>query len=144
MNLCIASGKGGTGKTTIAVNLALALGGRAELLDCDVEEPNAHIFLRPEIEQKRVITTPIPQVDLSLCTYCGKCAQICRFSAIAVVAKKVLLFEDLCHSCGGCTLVCPTKAISGENKAAHTIDQALCTKCGNCFDVCRFDAVTVE
>ena len=112
MNLCIASGKGGTGKTTIAVNLALALGGRAELLDCDVEEPNAHIFLRPEIEQKRVITTPIPQVDLSLCTYCGKCAQICRFSAIAVVAKKVLLFEDLCHSCGGCTLVCPTKAIS--------------------------------
>ena len=112
MNLCIASGKGGTGKTTIAVNLALALGGRAELLDCDVEEPNVHIFLRPEIEQKRVITTPIPQVDLSLCTYCGKCAQICRFSAIAVVAKKVLLFEDLCHSCGGCTLVCPTKAIS--------------------------------
>lgn len=112
MNLCIASGKGGTGKTTIAVNLALALGGRAELMDCDVEEPNAHIFLRPEITHSKAITTPVPKVDLSLCTHCGQCAQICRFNAIAVVAKKVLLFEDLCHSCGGCTLVCPTKAIT--------------------------------
>ncbi len=111
MEICIASGKGGTGKTTIAVNLALALGERAELADCDVEEPNAHIFLRPQIETKRAITTPVPQVDSNLCTYCGKCAEICRFNAIAVVAKKVLLFEDLCHSCGGCTLVCPVKAI---------------------------------
>ena len=125
MKLCIASGKGGTGKTTIAVNLALALGERAELLDCDVEEPNAHIFLRPEITDTKEIDTPIPLVDLSLCTFCGQCAQICRFSAITVVAKKVLIFQDLCHSCGGCTLVCPTGALSegkrqlGEVSTGH-------------------------
>ncbi|MBM9614230.1 ATP-binding protein [Desulfobulbus rhabdoformis] len=112
MIISIASGKGGTGKTTVSTNLTLALGDRVELLDCDVEEPNAHLFLKPEIEQTRRVETPVPKVDLEKCTFCKKCQEICRFNALAVVGKQVLVFSELCHSCGGCMLVCPEKAIS--------------------------------
>jgi MinD superfamily P-loop ATPase len=112
MIISIASGKGGTGKTTVSTNLAVALGEGVELLDCDVEEPNAHLFLKPEITRTETVNTPIPLVDLSKCTFCKKCQEICRFNALAVVGKQVLVFGELCHSCGGCMLICPEGAIS--------------------------------
>ena len=112
MIISVASGKGGTGKTTISVNMALALGAGVELLDCDVEEPNAHLFLKPVIERSERVEVPVPQVDLDKCTFCKKCSDICRFNALAVVGKKVLVFQELCHSCGGCMIVCPEGAIT--------------------------------
>ena len=112
MIISVASGKGGTGKTTISTSLALALGTGVELLDCDVEEPNAHLFLKPILERRERVETPIPLVDLDKCTFCRKCSAICRFNALAVVGKKVLVFPELCHSCGGCMLVCPEGAIT--------------------------------
>jgi MinD superfamily P-loop ATPase len=112
MIISVASGKGGTGKTTISVNMALTLGTRVELLDCDVEEPNAHLFLKPENERSEKVEVPIPLVDLDKCTFCKKCSDICRFNALAVVGKKVLVFQELCHSCGGCMAVCPEGAIT--------------------------------
>lgn len=115
MILTVASGKGGTGKTTVSVNLALiaASSGRAvHLCDCDVEEPNAHLFLDPEFISERKVTLPLPVVDQDLCSHCGKCSAICEFNAIASLPTKTIVFEDLCHSCSGCWLVCPEKAIS--------------------------------
>ncbi len=130
MRITIASGKGGTGKTTIATSLALSLTSRqtsreltnwadhqesqAEIifLDCDVEAPNAHLFLNPRLEQKEDVSILIPQVDENTCTYCGRCAEVCPWHAIAVVGKRVLVFPQLCHGCGSCTLVCPEGAIS--------------------------------
>jgi MinD superfamily P-loop ATPase len=112
MIISIASGKGGTGKTTVSTNLAFALGEGVELLDCDVEEPNAHLFLQPEITRTEIVDTPVPLMDESKCTFCKKCQQICRFNALAVVGTQVLVFAELCHSCGGCMLVCPEGAIS--------------------------------
>lgn len=112
MIISVASGKGGTGKTTISTNMALALGNKVELLDCDVEEPNAHLFLKPVIERTEQMTTPVPLVDLDKCTFCRKCSSICRFNAITVVGSKVLVFPELCHSCGGCMVVCPEGAIT--------------------------------
>jgi MinD superfamily P-loop ATPase len=115
MKIAVASGKGGTGKTTVATNLALTLsqdGKRVHYLDCDVEEPNGHIFLKPQIQRARSVAVPVPQVDSARCTGCGQCGQICEFSAIVCINKKVLTFPELCHGCGGCMLICPEKAIS--------------------------------
>ena len=112
MIISIASGKGGTGKTTVATNLAVSVSGPVQLLDCDVEEPNAHLFLRPSIQETKTITTPIPEIDLEKCNQCKKCAEICRFRAIAVLGDTVLTFPELCHSCGGCMAVCPEGAIT--------------------------------
>jgi len=112
--IAVASGKGGTGKTTIATNLAhyvAQLGQKVQYLDCDVEEPNGHIFLKPQIDVSQKATVDIPQVDLAKCTGCGKCGEICQYSAIVCVKQNVLVFEQLCHSCGGCWLVCPADAI---------------------------------
>jgi len=111
--ISIASGKGGTGKTTIAVNLALALqpNHAVQFLDCDVEEPNAHFFLKPRIEESREVFTPIPEIDENLCNYCRKCAEVCAYNALAVVKGAVLVFSELCHGCGACSLLCPEKAI---------------------------------
>ena len=116
MIISIASGKGGTGKTTIATNLAVSIGTNVQLLDCDVEEPNAHLFIHPVFEETKTISTPVPRVDLDKCTRCGKCAEICQYKAIAVVGDTVLTFPELCHSCGGCMEVCPEDAISEKGR----------------------------
>jgi MinD superfamily P-loop ATPase len=109
-HISVASGKGGTGKTTVAVGLAL-VAGSCQLLDCDVEEPNAHLFLRPEIAQTEAVMIPIPEIDLERCNRCGRCAEACQFHAIAVLGKQVLVFPELCHGCGACALACPEGAI---------------------------------
>jgi MinD superfamily P-loop ATPase len=116
MIISIASGKGGTGKTTVATNLCAALGGNLRLLDCDVEEPNAHLFLTPEYTAKEKVNAPVPEVDESKCTYCKKCMAICRFGAIAVMGRKIVTFPELCHSCGGCMLVCPESAVTEKDR----------------------------
>jgi MinD superfamily P-loop ATPase len=116
MIISVASGKGGTGKTTVATNLAVSLGSEVQLLDCDVEQPNAHLFMRPVFERTETITTPVPEIDLDKCNQCGKCSEICCFNAIVVVGETVLCFEELCHSCGGCLAVCPEKAITEKGR----------------------------
>jgi MinD superfamily P-loop ATPase len=112
MIISIASGKGGTGKTTIATNLVVALGTDVNLLDCDVEEPNDHIFIQPKITHTEKVSLKVPQVDMNKCSLCGKCQEICQFQAIVVVGTTVLTFPELCHSCGGCMEVCPEDAIT--------------------------------
>ena len=115
MRIAVASGKGGTGKTTVATNLAFVAaraGRRTAYVDCDVEEPNGHIFLKPQFEHASAVGTLIPRVDEDLCTHCGLCGEICQYSAIAAVEKAVLVFAELCHGCGGCSLVCPAGAIT--------------------------------
>jgi len=119
MKIAIASGKGGTGKTTIATNLAYTIaqmGKQVQYLDCDVEEPNGHIFLKPDMDQTQTVTIGVPQVDDDLCNGCGKCGQLCQYSAIICLKGKPLVFDQLCHSCGGCMLVCPTGAIRERPK----------------------------
>jgi len=112
MIIAIASGKGGTGKTTVAVNLAITARGSVRLLDCDVEEPNCHIFLKPEIRNREPVGIPIPVVDESKCNACGECGKVCEYHAIVSLKTKPLVFPELCHGCGGCAKVCPTGAIS--------------------------------
>ena len=117
MIISIASGKGGTGKTTVAVNLALSLPrDNVQLIDCDVEEPNTHLFLNPTLQQVTSVGIPVPRIDESKCTYCGKCAQVCEYHAIAVILKNVLVFDELCHGCGACSYLCPEKAIFEVNR----------------------------
>lgn len=122
MIISVASGKGGTGKTTIATSLALSL-GNVQFLDCDVEEPNGHIFLKPHIGEKTSVCIPVPEVDKSKCSFCGKCAQICEFNALVVIKKKVLIFPELCHGCGGCSYVCPENAIKDADRAIGVIER---------------------
>jgi MinD superfamily P-loop ATPase len=124
MRIAIASGKGGTGKTTVAVNLAQILtdsGQKVQYLDCDVEEPNGHIFLHPTIETTEWVGIPVPIVDETKCTGCRQCAEICQYHAIAVL-KKALVFPELCHGCGGCTLVCPERAIREETRPIGVVE----------------------
>lgn len=112
MIIAVASGKGGTGKTTVATSLALAISGSSPvILDCDVEAPNAHLFLKPQFDQRQQVSMLIPEVDESRCTGCGRCAEVCQFHAIVVLAGKVLVFPELCHGCGSCGLNCPEEAI---------------------------------
>ncbi|MEW6665858.1 MAG: ATP-binding protein [Thermodesulfobacteriota bacterium] len=122
LTISIASGKGGTGKTTVATNLAVSLGGGCRLLDCDVEEPNAHLFIHPVIERMEEVPTAVPLVDEAKCTRCGKCSEICQYKAIVVIGKTVLTFQELCHSCGGCMEVCPEKAITEGKRVLGAIE----------------------
>ena len=122
MIISIASGKGGTGKTTVATNLAVSLGGGVQLLDCDVEEPNAHLFIHPVFEKKEIVSTAVPEVDEAKCNLCGKCGEICQFKAIVVIGKTVLPFQELCHSCGGCMEVCPEHAIREGQRVLGEIE----------------------
>ncbi|MFH2104312.1 MAG: ATP-binding protein [Chloroflexota bacterium] len=135
MRIVVASGKGGTGKTTIATSLALVAAEQdsVHFMDCDVEAPNAGLFLNPVLDKRKEVGILIPQVDEAACTFCGKCAEVCQFHAIVVIGKKTLVFPELCHGCGSCTLVCPEYAISEHldvmgvlegGPAAHGIDFA--------------------
>jgi MinD superfamily P-loop ATPase len=114
MIISVASGKGGTGKTLVATSLALSLKhrSRVQLLDCDVEEPNDHVFMKPTITRSEAVSIPVPSVDEGKCTYCGRCAEVCAYNAIVVMKQKVLVFPELCHGCGACSYLCPEKAIS--------------------------------
>jgi len=120
MIVSVASGKGGTGKTSVAVNMALSI-KNVQLLDCDVEEPNAYLFLNPKTNQTRLVTVSVPFVNEKLCDHCGKCGDFCQYNALFVGSDKVLVFPELCHSCGGCFLVCPGKAIIEDKHRIGTL-----------------------
>jgi MinD superfamily P-loop ATPase len=125
MRIAIASGKGGTGKTTVATNLARTLANLevpVSLLDCDVEEPDCHLFLRPRLESRRAVTVPLPQVDQQRCTSCGTCEDVCAFNAISVTRGGVLVFPDLCEGCGACIELCPAEAITEVGRPIGVIE----------------------
>ena len=124
MIISVASGKGGTGKTLVATSLALSLKdqGGVQLLDCDVEEPNGHIFMNPVITKSEAVCIPVPLVDEAKCTYCGECARVCVYHAIAVLGKHVLPFPQLCHGCGACSYLCPENAITEEDKETGVVE----------------------
>jgi MinD superfamily P-loop ATPase len=118
MRLAVASGKGGTGKTTVSTNLARMLSRNhpVQYVDCDVEEPNGHLFLNPLISETIKTESLVPCIDESACTHCGECSTFCAYNAIAALGKTTLVFPELCHSCGGCRLVCSARAISEVSK----------------------------
>jgi len=130
MIIAVASGKGGTGKTTVATNLALTIGS-VHFLDCDVEEPNAHLFLKPIFQETLPVTVPIPEVHAQKCIGCGICAEVCAYHAIAVLPTpdkkpKVLIFQNLCHACGACSLLCPKGAITEKQRSIGVIEKGVC------------------
>jgi len=122
MIVAIASGKGGTGKTTVAVNLALCSPKPVRLLDCDVEEPNCHLFLTPDIYTRETVGLPVPFVDEAKCNACGECGRICEFHAIVVPKTAPVVFPELCHGCGGCAKVCPTGAIEEVTREIGVVE----------------------
>lgn len=126
LTVAVASGKGGTGKTTVSANLALvaaARGSKVTYLDCDVEEPNGHLFLKPVFGSRRPVYLPVPLVDQKKCVSCGACGQICQYGAIISLPREVLTFEKMCHGCGGCTLVCPAGAITETGREIGALEE---------------------
>ena len=124
MVISVASGKGGTGKTLVATSLALSLSDnyKVQLLDCDVEEPNANILLHLAMKQSQPVYISIPRIDETKCTYCGKCAEACAYNAIAMIKEKVLVFPELCHGCGACSYLCPESAIAEEGREVGIVE----------------------
>lgn len=125
MIIAIGSGKGGTGKTTVSTAFAMALARKGipvRFLDCDVEEPNANIFLKAAIGESRPVEVMAPAIDEARCTHCGKCAEFCRFKALVVYPDKVLVFPEMCHSCNGCIIVCPVDAVSETKRELGRIE----------------------
>jgi len=124
MIISVASGKGGTGKTLVATSLALSLKNnqKVTILDCDVEEPNAHVFIKPVFTGSKAVSIPVPKVDEEKCTRCGKCAEVCAYNAIAVLGEHVLTFPQLCHGCGACSYLCPEKAITEEPRETGVVE----------------------
>lgn len=124
MVVSVASGKGGTGKTLVATSLALSVSAdrKVQLLDCDVEEPNANILLHVTIEQRQPVYVPVPKIDQTKCTYCGKCAQVCAYHALAVLKNTVLVFSELCHGCGACSYLCAESAITEERREVGVVE----------------------
>ncbi|WP_202709920.1 ATP-binding protein [Sporosalibacterium faouarense] len=122
MKIAVLSGKGGTGKTLVSVNLA-AITKNSTYIDCDVEEPNGHLFFKPQNIQLEDISIKIPTVDEKLCTGCRKCVEFCKFNALAYIKDKVVVFDEVCHSCGGCVLFCPQKAMSEREKKIGSIEK---------------------
>jgi MinD superfamily P-loop ATPase len=122
MRIAVLSGKGGTGKTFVSVNLACAA-EKAAYVDCDVEEPNGHLFLNPDTTSKAPVTVMVPDVDMDKCIRCRKCVDFCKYNALALVKDKMLVFYEVCHSCGGCALVCHVRAITEKERAIGTIEE---------------------
>ncbi|MEW5763077.1 MAG: ATP-binding protein [Bacillota bacterium] len=123
MIVAVASGKGGTGKTTVAVNLALACRDRVGFLDCDVEEPNAHLLLHPEIREREPVYFPVPVFAAGKCDRCGRCVEVCTYNALALVGRELMIFEGLCHGCGGCLHFCPTGALTEGRREIGIIER---------------------
>jgi MinD superfamily P-loop ATPase len=125
MRIAVASGKGGTGKTTVATSLALCFARNlsVHVLDCDVEAPNAALFLKPVIDVTLEVTIPVPTVNQSLCDHCGECSAFCAFHALAATGKGVLVFPEICRGCGGCALACPKGAISETPRSIGQITE---------------------
>ncbi len=122
MRIAVLSGKGGTGKTLVSVNLAAAA-NTAVYIDCDVEEPNGHLFFKPENIQEEEVLVKIPQVDHGLCTGCRKCVDFCKFNALAYIKEKLMVFEEVCHSCGGCAMLCPERALTEREKVIGKVQK---------------------
>ena len=132
--IAVASGKGGTGKTTLATSLAATAamrGSGAAYVDCDVEEPNGHLFLHPEIAEEIPVEVPVPEVDEEACTLCGRCGQVCQFGAITALPRAVATFPELCHGCGGCALACPVNAIEEVGRMVGSVARGTAEAGGN-------------
>ncbi|NLM00844.1 MAG: 4Fe-4S binding protein [Treponema sp.] len=124
MKIAVLSGKGGTGKTFIAVNLS-SVAEKATYLDCDVEEPNGHLFFKPKIFQEENVNVKVPKIDKELCNGCRKCVDFCKYNALAYIGNKLIIFDEICHSCGGCVLVCPQKALTEKDRTIGKINKGI-------------------
>lgn len=124
MRIAVLSGKGGTGKTLVSVNLAAAA-EQAAYIDCDVEEPNGHLFFKPEDVLEETVSIKLPAVDNELCSGCRRCVEFCKFNALAYIKDKLIVFDEVCHSCGGCVLLCPEDALSEEEKIIGRIQRGM-------------------
>jgi len=130
MQIAVASGKGGTGKTTVSTSLALSSEAEVQYLDCDVEEPNGHIFLKPVFDHREVISVTIPKVNEEKCTACGKCSDICRYNAIVQFGKNVMTFPEMCHSCLGCFRVCEEDALNSATREVGVLESGMAGNVG--------------